>query len=217
MAQSKKSRFWIRINQQHIHLPSDRPQRLSPLSRIIVGIDTTPRNMDTSGKNKRVTMIKSVVGKVKSAQYALPDIVYGIESKMDKEGAGKGEVLVFFRQYRLPYLILSSAHSLIQHSYLLSNWKLGCRRTVSVADFKAKLSCNESTSTQTRMPHFQGSKRVRQATPSNETKSKTLQYGSSVKGKCGSKVEFERCDHLHLPTKSESTTTSRIRNSDEKE
>ena len=70
--------------------------------------------MDTSGKNKRVTMIKSVVGKVKSAQYALPDIVYGIESKMDKEGAGKGEVLVFFRQYRLPYLILSSAHSLIQ-------------------------------------------------------------------------------------------------------
>ena len=47
--------------------------------------------MDASGKNKRVTMIKSVVGKVKSAQYALPDIVYGVESKLDKEGAGKGE------------------------------------------------------------------------------------------------------------------------------
>ncbi|KAL7448076.1 hypothetical protein ACHAWC_000332 [Mediolabrus comicus] len=45
--------------------------------------------MDASGKNKRVTMIKSVVGKVKSAQYALPDIVYGVESKLDKEGAGK--------------------------------------------------------------------------------------------------------------------------------
>ena len=38
-------------------------------------------------------MIKSVVGKVKTAQYALPDIVYGIESKIDKEGAGKGELL----------------------------------------------------------------------------------------------------------------------------
>ncbi len=50
--------------------------------------------MDAAGKNKRVTMIKSVVGKVKSAQYALPDIVYGIESKMDKEGAGKGEPLL---------------------------------------------------------------------------------------------------------------------------
>lgn len=48
--------------------------------------------MDASGKNKRVTMIKSVVGKVKSAQYALPDIVYGVESKLDKEGAGKGEI-----------------------------------------------------------------------------------------------------------------------------
>eukprot|EP00986_Skeletonema_menzelii_P007448 scaffold2929_cov145-Skeletonema_menzelii.AAC.4 len=47
--------------------------------------------MDASGKNKRATMIRPVVGKVKSAQYALPDIVYGIESKMDKEGAGKGE------------------------------------------------------------------------------------------------------------------------------
>ncbi|KAL7490618.1 hypothetical protein ACHAWT_000416 [Skeletonema menzelii] len=45
--------------------------------------------MDASGKNKRATMIRPVVGKVKSAQYALPDIVYGIESKMDKEGAGK--------------------------------------------------------------------------------------------------------------------------------
>ena len=59
--------------------------------------------MDASGKNKRVTMIKSVVGKVKSAQYALPDIVYGVESKLDKEGAGKGEtsrtILV------LPYFI----------------------------------------------------------------------------------------------------------------
>ena len=54
--------------------------------------------MDASGKNKRVTMIKSVVGKVKSAQYALPDIVYGIESKIDKEGAGKGELTSSFFQ-----------------------------------------------------------------------------------------------------------------------
>ena len=56
-------------------------------------VDTILPNgtMDTSVKNKRVTMIKSVVGKVKTAQYALPDIVYGIESKIDKEGAGKGE------------------------------------------------------------------------------------------------------------------------------
>ncbi len=38
-------------------------------------------------------MIKPVVGKVKSPAYALPDknFVYGIESKLDKEGAGEGE------------------------------------------------------------------------------------------------------------------------------
>jgi len=42
---------------------------------------------------KRVTMIKPVVGKVKCPSYALPDndFVYGIESKLDKEGAGEGE------------------------------------------------------------------------------------------------------------------------------
>ena len=36
-------------------------------------------------------MIKPVVGKVKSPSYALPDnsFVYGIESKLDKEGAGE--------------------------------------------------------------------------------------------------------------------------------
>ncbi|KAL7527159.1 hypothetical protein ACHAXR_001830 [Thalassiosira sp. AJA248-18] len=41
--------------------------------------------------DKRVTMIKPVVGKVKSPAYALPDndFVYGIESKLDKEGAGE--------------------------------------------------------------------------------------------------------------------------------
>ena len=43
--------------------------------------------------DKRVTMIKPIVGKVKSPLYALPDedFVYGIESKLDKENAGKGE------------------------------------------------------------------------------------------------------------------------------
>jgi hypothetical protein len=43
--------------------------------------------------DKRVTMIKPVVGKVKSPSYALPDddFVYGIESKMDDENAGEGE------------------------------------------------------------------------------------------------------------------------------
>mmetsp|Transcript_18395 Transcript_18395/g.38489 ORF Transcript_18395/g.38489 Transcript_18395/m.38489 type:complete len:252 (+) Transcript_18395:276-1031(+) len=41
--------------------------------------------------DKRVTMIKPVVGKVKCPSYALPgnDFVYGIESKLDKEGAGE--------------------------------------------------------------------------------------------------------------------------------
>lgn len=70
--------------------------------------------MDAAGKNKRVTMIKSVVGKVKSAQYALPDIVYGIESKIDKEGAGKGEPLLASsnREISLPYS-LNVSHSLI--------------------------------------------------------------------------------------------------------
>jgi hypothetical protein len=43
--------------------------------------------------NKRVTMIKPVVGKVKSPSYVLPDkdFVYGIESKLDKENAGEGK------------------------------------------------------------------------------------------------------------------------------
>lgn len=52
-------------------------------------------------------MIKSVVGKVKSAQYALPDIVYGIESKIDKEGAGKGESRLFASQVLFFHLHLS--------------------------------------------------------------------------------------------------------------
>lgn len=68
--------------------------------------------MDAAGKNKRVTMIKSVVGKVKSAQYALPDIVYGIESKIDKEGAGKGEPLLASSNREISCL-LAVSHSLI--------------------------------------------------------------------------------------------------------
>lgn len=50
-------------------------------------------NKSMMSKNKRVTMIKNTVGKVKSSAYALPDtdFVYGIENKFDKEGAGKGE------------------------------------------------------------------------------------------------------------------------------
>lgn len=41
--------------------------------------------------DKRVTMIKPVVGKVKSPSYALPDDdhVYGIESKINEENAGE--------------------------------------------------------------------------------------------------------------------------------
>jgi len=41
--------------------------------------------------DKRVTMIKPVVGKVRSPSYALPDDdhVYGIESKIDEENAGE--------------------------------------------------------------------------------------------------------------------------------
>lgn len=81
--------------------------------------------MDAAGKNKRVTMIKSVVGKVKSAQYALPDIVYGIESKIDKEGAGKGEPLLFFQSRDLlPYSLQHFSFTLafpICHWYLLSH------------------------------------------------------------------------------------------------
>ena len=88
-------------------------------------VDTILPNgtMDTSVKNKRVTMIKSVVGKVKTAQYALPDIVYGIESKIDKEGAGKGKPSIL-----LP-IEVSLSHSMFHidspfsftHSNLLSH------------------------------------------------------------------------------------------------
>ena len=41
--------------------------------------------------DKRVTMIKPMVGKVKSPSYSLPDndFVYGIESQLDKENAGE--------------------------------------------------------------------------------------------------------------------------------
>ncbi|EED87567.1 predicted protein, partial [Thalassiosira pseudonana CCMP1335] len=43
--------------------------------------------------SRRVTMIKPTVGKVKTSAYALPDneFVYGIESPLDKEGAGKAQ------------------------------------------------------------------------------------------------------------------------------
>lgn len=53
----------------------------------------SPFKVYMSMTDKRVTMIKPVVGKVRSPAYALPenDFVYGIESKMDKEGAGEGE------------------------------------------------------------------------------------------------------------------------------
>jgi hypothetical protein len=46
-------------------------------------------------KNRRVTMTKPIVGKVKASAYALPDhnFVYGIESKLDNEGAGAGKSL----------------------------------------------------------------------------------------------------------------------------
>ena len=42
--------------------------------------------------NKRVTMIKHVVGKVLSSSYRLPEdnFVYGIANKIDHEGAGQG-------------------------------------------------------------------------------------------------------------------------------
>lgn len=81
--------------------------------------------MDASGKNKRVTMIKSVVGKVKSAQYVLPDIVYGVESKLDKEGAGKGEnsrtilvSTVFLSSTVLSYIISTSSQPASCHAFL---------------------------------------------------------------------------------------------------
>ncbi len=46
-------------------------------------------------------MIKPVVGKVRSPAYALPenDFVYGIESKLDKEGAGEGKKQVSIQTY----------------------------------------------------------------------------------------------------------------------
>ncbi|KAL7462773.1 hypothetical protein ACHAXS_003149 [Conticribra weissflogii] len=47
-------------------------------------------------KHRRVTIIKPTVGKVKSSSYSLPDsdFVYGIESKLDKEGAGQGTEVI---------------------------------------------------------------------------------------------------------------------------
>ena len=49
-------------------------------------------------KNRRVTMTKPIVGKVKASAYALPDhdFVYGIESKHDNEGAGAGKSFRFY-------------------------------------------------------------------------------------------------------------------------
>ena len=57
--------------------------------RVLSLVRTKTKAKDMS--DKRVTMIKPVVGKVKSPSYALPDnsFVYGIESKLDKEGAGE--------------------------------------------------------------------------------------------------------------------------------
>ena len=84
--------------------------------------------MDASGKNKRVTMIKSVVGKVKSAQYALPDIVYGVESKLDKEGAGKGETS---RTNSFLHWFCLLRTSLLHHEYLLST-RMACLSSLHI-------------------------------------------------------------------------------------
>lgn len=90
-------------------------------------------------------MIKSVVGKVKTAQYALPDIVYGIESKIDKEGAGKGKPSIL-----LP-IEVSLSHSMFHidspfsftHSNLFSHWKLGGRRAIPFTHCIEELPSNE--------------------------------------------------------------------------
>jgi hypothetical protein len=67
------------------------------LSAPAVGFDDQGTTIKRIMADKRVTMIKPVVGKVKSPSYSLPDngFVYGIESKLDKEGAGEGEIVQF--------------------------------------------------------------------------------------------------------------------------
>lgn len=68
--------------------PSNLRQLLSEPSRKV------PSRIMAEVKNRRVTMTKPIVGRVKASAYALPDsdFVYGIESKLDSEGAGAGEI-----------------------------------------------------------------------------------------------------------------------------
>ncbi len=74
-------------------------------------------------KNRRVTMIKPTVGKVKTSAYALPDgdFVYGIESKLDMEGAGDGETCSFASPY---HFLHDTSFRLIQYTmhHLNSQW-----------------------------------------------------------------------------------------------
>ena len=77
----------------HFHLPIFLQNLCTRLNKVF----GDPRNNKRIMTDKRVTMIKPVVGKVKSPSYALPgnDFVYGIESKLDKECAGQGELCSF--------------------------------------------------------------------------------------------------------------------------
>lgn len=80
-------------------------------------------------KNRRVTITKNLVGQVKTSAYVLPDndFVYGIESKLDPEGAGNG------KRADLHVLSTNRSNSLIHSTVLLpqpfSHDKLGSNRT----------------------------------------------------------------------------------------
>lgn len=95
-----KSLFLFHDNLRFQSIPTQKSSRQRHRCKAITAIrDRTEENDDhrihhhtMTTKHRRVTIIKPTVGKVKSSSYSLPDsdFVYGIESKLDKEGAGKG-------------------------------------------------------------------------------------------------------------------------------
>lgn len=73
-------------------------------------------------KNRRVTMTKHIVGRVKTSAYALPDgdFVYGIESKLDSEGAGAGEAITYHLPFCTIIVTLLTAYPTI--SLVVQSW-----------------------------------------------------------------------------------------------
>ncbi len=106
----------------------------------MMSLTTTQRNPEISIKNqkKRVTMIKHVVGKVRTQPDPIPNITFGIPNKIDQEGAGN--VIQSWAQSQ-PTLGTSSSNNMMFRHFPATNRKAlqnGCLDARSQREFALK-------------------------------------------------------------------------------